>query len=70
MGQSATALPVFASPVAPPPEVDFGDGRLTGDGGCPEMACVIPALGLCAAVAAVIPEKVPLFPRTRRRESA
>lgn len=58
-----SAIPTVAFPaVGPLPlEVDFHGGRLTSDGGLPWLAEADDALGLCAALADVIPEF-----RTRR----
>jgi hypothetical protein len=61
MPQSATAPIPFALPSALPLEVDFLGGRLTSDGGLPWLAEADAALGLTAALAAVIPDW-----RTRR----
>jgi hypothetical protein len=59
--QSATDVLRFAGPVGVPVTVDFLGGRLTSDGGLPWLAEADDALGLCAALAAEIPEF-----RTRR----
>jgi hypothetical protein len=61
MVQSATAPLSFAAPIPLPVQVDFTGGRLTSDGGLPWLAEADTALGLCAALAAVIPDW-----RTRR----
>jgi hypothetical protein len=57
MSQSATAPLVFAPPAALPLAVDFHGGRLTSDGGWPWVAEADQALDLCAALAAVIPDR-------------
>ena len=54
--QSATDIVRFAGPAGRPLAVDFRGGRLTSDGGLPWLAEADDALGLCAALAAVIPE--------------
>lgn len=59
--QSATVEIGFAGPAGVPLAVDFLGGRLTSDGGLPWLAEADDALGLCAALADVIPEF-----RTRR----
>jgi len=56
MPQSATAALRFAPPGVPLLEVDFLGGRLTSDGGWPWVAEADQALGLCAALAAVLPD--------------
>ncbi len=56
MSQSATAPLRFAPPAPLPLAVDFLGGRLTSDGGWPWVAEADQALGLCAALAAVVPE--------------
>ncbi|MDQ3695979.1 MAG: IS1380 family transposase [Chloroflexota bacterium] len=56
MVQSATEPLAFAVPAALPLTVDFLGGRLTSDGGLPWLAEADAALGLCAALAAVIPD--------------
>jgi hypothetical protein len=56
MSQFATSPLVFAPPVALPLAVDFQGGRLTSDGGWPWVAEADAALGLSAALAAVLPE--------------
>lgn len=56
MSQSATPSLAFAPPAALPLEVDFLGGRLTSDGGLPLLAEVDAHLGLCAALAAEVPE--------------
>jgi hypothetical protein len=61
MPQSATAALVFAPPAALPLAVDFQGGRLTSDGGWTWVAEADQVLGLCAALAAVLPD-----PRRRR----
>jgi hypothetical protein len=55
MPQSATVAHTFAPPVALPLAVDFLGGRLTSDGGWPWVAEADAALGLTAALAAVVP---------------
>ena len=61
MDQCATAPLRFTPPVPLPLAVDFRGGRLTSDGGWPWVAEADHALGLTAALAAVIPD-----PRRRR----
>ncbi len=56
MNQSAIAPLVFSPPVTLPLAVDFLGGRLTSDGGWSWVAEADQALGLCAALAAVLPE--------------
>jgi hypothetical protein len=65
MSQSATAAPrparplLFAAPAVPaalPLEANFDGGRLTSDGGLAWLGEAEATLGLCAAVAAVLPE--------------
>ena len=56
MNQSATAPLRFAPPVTLPLQVDFLGGRLTSDGGWPWVAEADAALGLCAALAAALPD--------------
>jgi hypothetical protein len=46
----------FDSPAGLPLEAAFDAGRLTSDGGLPWLAEADSALGLCAALAAGIPE--------------
>src|ERR687886_135083 len=46
----------FDSPAGMPLEAAFDAGRLTSDGGLPWLAAADAALGLCAALAACIPE--------------
>ena len=53
---SATSRYTFAMPAALPLEAAFDGGRLTSDGGLPWLAEADEALGLCAALAACIPE--------------
>lgn len=57
MDQSATAVLAFAPPVALPVAVDFHGGRLTSDGGWSWVAEADAALGLCAALAAAVPDR-------------
>lgn len=56
MDQSATAVLRFAPPVPLPVSVDFLGGRLTSDGGWCWVAEADAVLGLCAALAAAIPD--------------
>jgi Transposase DDE domain group 1 len=56
MSQSATASLVFAPPAPLPLTVDFLGGRLTSDGGWCWVAEADAALGLCAALAAAVPD--------------
>ena len=56
MSQSATAALVFAPPAPLPLAVDFQGGRLTSDGGWSWVAEADAALGLTAALAAVLPD--------------
>lgn len=56
MDQSATAALRFTVPTALPLEVDFLGGRVTSDDGLPWLAEADAALGLCAALAAEVPE--------------
>jgi hypothetical protein len=56
MDQSATAVLAFAPPVALPLAVDFQGGRLTSDGGWSWVTEADAALGLTAALAAVVPD--------------
>ncbi len=56
MDQSATASLGFAPPVPLPLAVDFRGGRLTSDGGWSWVAEADAALGLTAALAAVLPD--------------
>ncbi len=53
---SATPTLTFATPTALPLAATFDGGRLTSDGGLPWLAEADAALGLCAALAACIPE--------------
>ena len=57
MDQSATAVLAFAPPVALPVAVDFHGGRLTSDGGWSWVTEADAALGLCAALAAAVPDR-------------
>ena len=61
MDQSAIASLAFAPPAMLPLAVDFLGGRLTSDGGWTWIAEADAALGLTAALAAVLPD-----PRRRR----
>jgi hypothetical protein len=54
--QSATAIP-FRSAVCPAVEASFDLGRLTSDGGLLWLRDADDALGLCSALAAVIPDR-------------
>ncbi len=65
MVQSATAALAFAPPAPLPLAVDFQGGRLTSDGGWSWVAEADVALGLTAALAAVVPD-----PRRRRGRHA
>ncbi len=56
MSQSATPPHRFAVPASLPLETWFDGGRLTSDGGLPWLSAVDAALGLCAALAAAIPD--------------
>lgn len=56
MDQSATATLAFAPPSPLPLTVDFRGGRLTSDGGWCWVAEADAALGLCAALAAALPD--------------
>ena len=56
MNQSATAVLAFAPPIPLPLAVDFQGGRLTSDGGWPWVAEADRAVGLCAALATVLPD--------------
>jgi len=56
VSECATAPLRFAAPAPLPLEVDFLGGRLTSDGGLPWLAEADAALGLCAALAAEVPE--------------
>ena len=56
MPQSATPTIRFAAPAPLPLEATFDGGRLTSDGGLPWLAQADTALGLCALIAACIPE--------------
>ncbi len=56
MPQSATPPIRFAPPAGPPLEAAFDAGRLTSDGGLPWLAEADATLGLCAALAAEVPE--------------
>ena len=53
---SATPRYTFATPTALPLEAAFDGGRLTSEGGLPWLAEADAALGLCAALAAGVPE--------------
>ncbi|HVE73964.1 MAG TPA: IS1380 family transposase [Mycobacteriales bacterium] len=65
MDQSATAVLAFAPPAPLPLAVDFQGGRLTSDGGWSWVAEADAALGLTAALAAVLPD-----PRRRQGRHA
>jgi Transposase DDE domain group 1 len=59
MAQSATSTPPpvrFAVPAPLPLEASFDGGRLTSDGGLPWLDEADTTLGLCGALAAVLPE--------------
>jgi hypothetical protein len=56
MSQSATPRFRFAVPAALPLEASFDGGRVTSDGGLPWLERADATLGLCASVAAAIPE--------------
>jgi hypothetical protein len=56
MPQSATPVWRFAGAASLPLEASFDGGRLTSDGGLPWLEQADAALGLCAALAARIPE--------------
>src|SRR5579859_726177 len=56
MSQSATPAYTFATSTALALEVAFDGGRLTSDGGLPWLAEAEGALGICAALAACVPE--------------
>ncbi len=54
--QSATASYAFATSTALALEAAFDGGRLTSDGGLPWLAEAEGAVGICAALAACVPE--------------
>jgi hypothetical protein len=56
MGESALARLRFDTPRGLPLEVAFDGGRLTSDGGLVWLAEADRALGLCAALAACLPD--------------
>ena len=56
MAHSATPPHRFDTAAGPPLEAAFDAGRLTSDGGLPWLAEADAALGLCAALAACVPE--------------
>jgi len=56
MAQSATAATRFAVPAPLPLEASFDGGRLTSDGGLPWVGEAEAVLGVCAALAADVPE--------------
>ena len=56
MSQSATPVFRFAGSTPVPLEASFDGGRLTSDGCLPWLGQAEATMGLCAAVAAVIPE--------------
>jgi hypothetical protein len=56
MDQSATPVFAFSGSAPLPLEARFDGGRLTSDGGLPWLEAAETAVGLCAALAAVIPE--------------
>ena len=53
---SATPSYTFATPTAVPLHAAFDGGRLTSDGGLPWLAQADTTLGLCARIAAFVPE--------------
>ncbi len=56
MSQSATPAYTFATSTALALEATFDGGRLTSDGGLPWLARAEEAVGICAALAACVPE--------------
>jgi Transposase DDE domain group 1 len=56
MRNSATSGSTFPTPTPLPLQAAFDGGRLTSDGGLPWLAQVDTALGLCALIAAYVPE--------------
>jgi hypothetical protein len=54
--QSATPMYQFATAAALALEAAFDGGRLTSDGGLPWLAEAEEAVGVCAALAACVPE--------------
>src|SRR4051794_15626975 len=56
MAQSATVATRFAVPVPLPVEASFDGGRLTSDGGLPWVGEAEAVVGVCRALAAVVPE--------------
>ncbi len=58
----ATSPAVMASPVVLPLHIEFEEERLTSDGGLPWLAGAEAAVGVCAALAARLPDR-------RRRHS-
>src|ERR671939_1524428 len=56
MPNSATTGFMFPTPTALPLQAAFDGGRLTSDGGLPWLAQADAALGLCALIAAFVPE--------------
>jgi len=56
MSQSATPTYTFATSTALALEATFDGGRLTSDGGLPWLARAEEAIGICAALAACVPE--------------
>jgi hypothetical protein len=56
MLQSATPVYAFSGAAPLPVEARFDGGRLTSDGGLPWLERAEQALGVCAALAAIIPE--------------
>src|SRR5919199_6875017 len=56
MADSATRAHRFSTLAGVPLEAAFDAGRLTSDGGLPWLAEADQALGLCAALAACVPE--------------
>ncbi len=56
MPQSATSRVRFAVPAPLPLEASFDGGRLTSDGGLPWLDEAEGVLGLCSALAGVLPD--------------
>ena len=56
MHNSATSGATFPTPTPLPLQAAFDGGRLTSDGGLPWLAQADAALGLCALIAAFVPE--------------
>ncbi len=53
----ATSPAVMASPVVLPLHIEFEEERLTSDGGLPWLAEAEAAVGVCAALAARLPDR-------------